>query len=297
MREGDRVNNRLREAYPGLSPRLQKAARFVLDAPDEVAFNSLRQLAGKADVHPSTLVRLAKHLGYPGYSEFRAGFQSRLRERPASLSARAHRLRDRGREPGTLLFEELLASAGDNVRQSFAATTPEVLAEVADRLAGARDIYVVGMRKCYPVAYFIHYSCRMFRHGMHLVTGTAGTLADELRDISADDAMIAIGFDPYTRETVRAAEDAAARGAMVVAITDSVVSPLSAAARHTFVVANGGPTFFRSIAAAMALGEAIVAFLLSRGGDRSLEILRDMEGQLDRFEAYWEDGSSRRVRA
>jgi len=297
MQRSNHVTERLELAYAGLSPRLQQAARYMLDAPDEVAFHSLRQLAARAGVHPSTLVRLARQLDYPGYAEFRAGFQERLARGSGNLTARAHQLRDRGEEPGDVLMQDLQAAAEANLRQTFAGVAPRDLEAAADRLARARRVYVVGLRKCYPVAHFIHYCCRMFREDVRLISGQAGTLADELRDIGDSDTVIAISFHPYTRETVLAVEAAVTRGASVLAVTDSVVSPIAAPAVQTMLVANDGPTFFRSITAAMALGEAIVAFLLARGGDRSMRNLRDMERQLDRFAAYWEDGAVRRARA
>ena len=61
------VKQRLEDAFPGLSPQLRQAARFVLDRPEDVALHSMRQLASRAGVHPSTMVRLARAPDYPGY--------------------------------------------------------------------------------------------------------------------------------------------------------------------------------------------------------------------------------------
>jgi DNA-binding MurR/RpiR family transcriptional regulator len=284
---------RLENDYDRLSPKLRLAARYVLDAPDDVAFASVRDTAARAGVHPSTLVRLAKTFGFPGYGEFRAVVQQRLRRPQASMTARAHRLSDRvARKPGPALFEDLMASGRRNLNDSFAATSAEQLERTADLLAQARRIYVIGMRKCFPVAYYIHYACRMFCDNVRLVTGNAGTFVDELRDVGAEDVLIAISYDPYTRQTVAAVEDAAARGATIVALTDSPVSPLARVAEEVFLIANASPGFFRSIAPAMALAESIVAALLARGGAESLDMLRGTEQQLQRFAAYWhEDGS------
>lgn len=298
MLDADGVIERLEKDYAGFSPRLRVAARYVLDAPDDVALHSMRAVAARADVHPSTLLRLAKQLGFCGYGEFRGVYQQRLRRRPPTLTARAHRLRRRGQgAPGEELYHELLAAGGRNVRQTFEATNWEELSAAAERIANARRIFVVGMRKCFPIAYFIHYCCRMVREDVRLVSGIAGTLADELRDLEPSDVMIAISYDPYTREVVLATQDAAERGAHVIAITDSSVSAIAVVANQVFLVANAGPTFFRSIASAMALAEALIAFLLARDDDRSARYLRATERQLDHYRAYWDEAPNRRVRA
>src|SRR5882724_4026626 len=53
--------------FPALSPRLRSAARFVLDNPEEIALHSMRAAAAKAGIHPSSMQRLARELGFAGY--------------------------------------------------------------------------------------------------------------------------------------------------------------------------------------------------------------------------------------
>ncbi len=280
------VTDRIEAEFPRLSPQLKRAARYVLDSPDDVALSSMRALATRADVHPSALVRLAKELGFKGYVELREPFRETLRRRPERYAERARNLQARGGGELDDLYRELIDAGSDNIAGTFAECSPERLANLAVTMEAARHIYVVGMRKCLPVAFYIHYACRMFHQGVTLLGGFAGTMADELRDLGADDVFLAISFDPYTRETVRAARHAVAMGATVVAITDSPLSPLAEGAVETLVVANAGPSFFRSLVAAMALAEALVAFLVARGGDRAIETLTQTEAKLDDFDIY-----------
>lgn len=286
---------RLEQEFHTLSPQLKLAARYVLDAPDDVALSPVREVAARAGVHPSTLVRLAKRFDFDSYVAFRETFRRRFRARPATLTARAHHLQARDRAGAGDLFGELRQAALDNVDATFSGIDATQLEAVADTLLEARRISVVGMRKCFPVAYAMHYAIRMFRNDVNLVTGFAQTMADEVREIGAGDVLIAISYDPYTQGTVAAVEFARSRGAAVVAITDSAVSPIAAVARHVLLVANAGPTFFRSVAAALALSEALVAYMLARGGERNLDILAQSEQQLVRFGAYWQPSRSGRA--
>jgi len=298
MRDADGVIRQLEQEFASLSPQLQIAARYVLDAPNDIAMHSMRAVAERASVHPSTMVRLAKQLGFDGYATFRDSYRERLQHRAGTLTARAHRLRRRASSaPDASLFAELHDAATRNAELTLANTSPEALSAAAKRLHDSRRVYVVGMRKCFPVAYFIHYCCRMCRENVRLVSGFAGMLADDLRGISAEDTMVAIGYDPYTRETVLAAEDAAEHGAYVIAITDSSVSTIASHAQQVFVVSNGGPTFFRSVASAMTLAEALIAFLLAQGGEDSLGHLRDTERQLERYRTYWDEAAGLRGQA
>ena len=73
------ILDRVISAYDGLSPQLQKAAQYVVDNPNEVGVNSMRQLAGLAGVQPNTLERMSKSLGFGSYEDFRAPFREVLR--------------------------------------------------------------------------------------------------------------------------------------------------------------------------------------------------------------------------
>lgn len=288
------VTSRLETAYAGLSPQLKRAARYVLDSPDDVALHSMRAIATRAGVQPSTMSRLVRQLDFQTYAEFREPFRERLRSRPPRYAARARHLQARAeRKEAAGLLSEIIAADANNIRETYEGIGDAKIAAAAETLATARLVYVVGMRKCFPVAHYFHYACRMFHLPVRLVQGSAGTFADELRDVAAADALLAIGFDPYTRETVQATREALAAGAAVVAITDSAVSPLTVGAKHLFLVANHGPSFFRSLVAAMSLVQALVAFLVARSGRSAVRALAETERMLESHSAYWREGVDR----
>src|SRR5690554_1073547 len=89
----DVVNQALAECYADLSPQLKLAASYVLDNPMEIAFQSIRKSASAAGVTPSTLMRLAKRLGFDSYEQFRDIFQTAVQARPIELSGRASNLK------------------------------------------------------------------------------------------------------------------------------------------------------------------------------------------------------------
>ena len=294
MNETSRLTARLEKVFPSLSPQLRLAARYVLDAPDDVALNSMRTVAAHAGIQPSTLVRLARELDFSGYAEFRKPFQQRLRTHGDRYVDRARTLQTRGddqdKSHGSDLLQEIVQNGNLNLQNTFLSTSDADLSELATLLDQARRIYVVGMRKCYPIAYYLHYAFRMFKNNVVLANGVAATVADDLADLQKGDVLIAIGFDAYTRGTVRAAHHGISVGADVVAMTDSPLSPLAQGARKSFVVANDSPSFFRSLAAAMALAEAIVPYLVAEGGEQAVDRLKQTEDHLEKFGTYWNSG-------
>ena len=80
------ITRRLEDDYQSLAPQLRKAARYVVGAPTEVALYPLRQIAARAEVGPTTLVRLATQLGFSSYNAFRETFREGLRSGAHSAS-------------------------------------------------------------------------------------------------------------------------------------------------------------------------------------------------------------------
>lgn len=288
------LSKRIADGFSHLSPQLQRAARHVLDRPDDVALMSMRRLAQSAGVHPSTMVRLARAFDFASYNDFREPFQQRLRVRPAGYLARARDLQARGAGEVPRLMQEMLAADIANLRETFEANSAERLLACADALTAARRVYVVGLRSCFPVAFFFHYAYRMFRGNATLLEGRGGTFADDLRTFGERDLMFAISIEPFTDETVRAVEYAKDRGGTAVVMTDSLVSPLAKRADHVVTVRTGTPSFFHSIAAAITTAEALVAVMVARGGKSALYAIEESERQLGRFDAYWHKESRKR---
>jgi DNA-binding MurR/RpiR family transcriptional regulator len=283
----DTVRTTIKSRYPAMSRQLQIGARFLLERPEDVATASMRAVAGRAGVTPVTLVRLARALGFGDWQALRRPFVERLRPAPAPYSARAEDLVKRKSPPA--LVRETFAAHAANLAATESLNAPQELAAAAALLGRARRVYVAGFRSCHALAAGFVYVYRLFRPEVVLVGGALG-LELEMRALGEGDAVVVLGFAPYSRESALVAEAAARAGARRIAVTDSEVSPLALGADHVLRFAHAGPSFFPSIAAAGALLEALLAVLLARGGKPSLDRLRAAERELETLGAYLPSG-------
>lgn len=273
----------IREKFPEISPQLQVGAGFLLNNPDEVAVLSMRKVAEHAGVQPAALVRLAQSLGFPGWNELRAIFVSRLRTRPPTLGTKARSLVKGGAD--NHLSRELALSQVQNLEE-MAANNAERVVEAAKVLRKAEHVHVAGFRSCYPVAFGITYGYRLFRPSISLITGEAGTLEMQVRGIQKRHATIVISFAPYSIEAVRVAEATITRGAQLIAITDSAVSPIALNADQVLLFSHDSPSFFPSLVAASAVAEMLVAHLLALEGKAAVKLIEEAEAALHANGAY-----------
>ena len=108
-----------------------------------------------------------------------------------------------------------------------------------------------------------------------------------MRNFCDEDVILAISFNPYTIETVRAIDYAKDHGGKAVVITDSPVSPLAKNADQVLIIKNESPSFFHSVAAGVAVAEELIALLVVEGGQSALDAIGESEHQLHTFNAYW----------
>lgn len=290
MLANEKILADLQDVCPRLSPRLRQAAHYLIDRPDEIAFTSIRQIADRADVQPATMVRLAQAIGFDGYEAMCEPFRDALRRQPAGFGQRARNLlarTSRRRRALAQLANEMVAADRDNLAASLEAIGSDELADAAYALAEARRIYVVGQRSLFPAAFYVHYACSMFREDMILMDGNGGTFADTLRGVTDEDAMLVFSFDPYSRGAVEAAEFAAGRGTTIVALTDSLVSPLASLTKHMLLVGTDMPALFKSVVPVLSIALVLVVQILAQCGQSALTSVTESEHHLEAFGAYW----------
>ncbi len=282
----DSIHLQLAESYAALSPQLKRAASYVLEHPAEMAFQSIRKTAQAASVTPSTLVRLAKRLGYESYEPFREVFQSAVQAAPVELSGRASQLKQQHRKPEAALFAEVGDAAFDNIGRLFTADNQTRVKEAAERILAARRVAVVGFRDTFACAYHFAYVGRIAMPEVTLIRGQEGGLLTELAPFNEQDVVVAFGFEPYCAETMKALEITRANGVQAIVITDTLRSPLVPGACMTFTVANATPHFFPSILAAITLSEAILAECVAFGPDQLVDNVTRFESRMRQLGAY-----------
>ena len=156
----------------------------------------------------------------------------------------------------------------------------------ADMIASASRVFCLGQRSSFSVAYIFHYVRSLFGSNSVLVDGSGGSGVDTLRAIGKGDVLLAISVNRYVRHTIDAAKFAKDRGARVVALTDSEMSPLVSFADEAILVRTETPSFFHTMAPAFAAVECLAALVAARRGRETLAALDESERQLAAFGTY-----------
>jgi DNA-binding MurR/RpiR family transcriptional regulator len=289
MTKGE-VEKLISERYQSLPRKLKVAARHVLDVPKDIAIKSMRSVASDAALQPATMLRLARELGFDSYESFRAIYVTWLSSNEMTFVARAKSLRKRRVSDGQeKFFGEMYDMEVASLDRTLGAANAAAFEAAKKILLAARRFYVMGLRSLFPAAYYLDYACRLFSDKSTLVTGVGGVVADELRRATAKDALVVFSFEPYARLTVDAVEYAAERRVKIIAITDSVVSPIVESASIVLLAPNAGPALVPSILPAMAVAQALASLMVTEGGATTLGEIARSDSQLQRLHTYTTD--------
>lgn len=254
------------ERAASLPRRLTEVAGYALEHPDEIAFGTAASVAQRCGVQPSTLVRFSQTLGYRGFSDLQDVFRARLRDRVPTYDERLQQLRRHGHDGSEahLLLQGFTEAAERSLADLGSRLDPAALERAVQLLASAETIYLLGLRRSFPVTSYMAYAMGKLGIRHILVDGLAGLGAEQIGFVSARDAVLAISFTPYASETVALAQAAREREARLVSITDSLLSPIAPIADAWLEVSEANFEGFRSMAATMALAMTLSVAIAGR---------------------------------
>lgn len=264
-RDFDSLRSVIIERKANMPKRLAQVAAYALSNPDDMAFGTAASIATAADVQPSTLVRLAHHLGYEGFSDLQNVFRARLRDRTLSYEERMLSLEaGPAANSDAELLSGFLTAASQSVARLAGTIDGDTFSKAVDLLARAETIYLVAKRRSYPLTAHIAYAFGKLGIRHQIIASPNGIDPEMTQFATTRDAVIAASFAPYAAESLTQAQELAARGVPIVAITDSVFSPLAASATHWFEVSEADYAGFRSLSASIALAMALPVAIAER---------------------------------
>jgi DNA-binding MurR/RpiR family transcriptional regulator len=214
-------------------------------------------------------------LGYEGFVDLQADVQSEL---ASQLGPARERIRQR---PPTDLLARAEAAEQDNVLSTLHALAADTLDAAVVRLADRRRrVWILAGEVTSPVGTVLAGQIGQLRDGVAQVAGSEVAVSRSLAGLEPGDTLVAVDIRRYERSLVSMTRWALERGACVIALTDSPLSPLAAVANHTFFMSARGVGPFDSLTGGIALANVIVTAVAAR-------LRQSAPARLDAIEAAW----------
>lgn len=240
------------------SPQQVRLADYVLRNPVAAAARGIDDLSAAAETSAPTISRFARELGFVSFAEFRATLGDAI----ATVFDPVTKLRDSfGRDGAPQAAVDSLAAARGHLAALADPATAARIRAVSGRIAAAGAVYTMGFGLSSHLAAMLALGLQPYRDQVINTVQFGGTevAAGRVMAIGREDLLIAISFPRYAADILHLVRFARDRGVRVVAITDSVASPLARYADDVLLAPALHPILSSSSVAALAVIEALVA--------------------------------------
>jgi DNA-binding MurR/RpiR family transcriptional regulator len=258
-------------AFASLAPKQQRVARFMAANEALIAFTSAVEVARRLEVDPATVVRLARALGYKGYPDLQRHIRTRIPHHYPSIAATD------GVEGGSSTLERAIAQGQGNLQQTLDTTSSEDVERVVELIGQAQRVLVFGGGVASGLVLFLASSLQTMGVAAEGQIAEGLPVVQSLALLDERDLAIGVGFYRYVRQTVRALTDAHDAGVPTVAITDSPLSPLAAAASTSLCAPVESVSHRVSLVGPCALADALIAAYAARYPDAVAASLRRLD--------------------
>ena len=272
--EGSDLLVRLNKNYKTLSKGQKQLAAYITENYDRAAFITASKMGRIVGVSESTVVRFAYALGNDGYPELQKSLQELIRNKLTSVQ----RIQLTGDLQPNDVLRSVLKSDVSNIRATIDSIDNASFNAAINALLEAKKVYIVGLMSAAPLAQFLAYYLGFVMDNVVMVSGAMGNIYEDLFRISSEDVCIGISFPRYSNRTIDALDFARGKGATIIAITDSVSSPIAEKAEHALIARSDMAGFADSLVAPLSLINAIIVACSLRRREQVSNTLSQLEG-------------------
>lgn len=281
------LSNRINEKYGSMSKGQKLLATYITDNYDKAVFLTAAKLGEIVGVSESTVVRFATSLGYKGYPEFQKALEELVRNKLNSIQRMEVTY---GRISQSKIVETVLQSDAENLKSTLESVDQNAFELAVDTILNAKNIYVVGIRSCAPLASFLAFYLNLMFENVHLLnTNSSSELFEQMHWIDSEDVIIGISFPRYSMRTLKAMEFANNRSAKVITLTDSVHSPMNLYSSCNLIAKSDMASIVDSLVAPLSVINALIVALCMKKQTEVADTLEMLEKIWDEYQVYEND--------
>jgi DNA-binding MurR/RpiR family transcriptional regulator len=272
------IISRMEEGYGKMSKSHKAIAAFITDHYEQAVFMTAAKLGETVGVSESTVVRFASGIGYDGYPEFQKELEDWVKDKLNTVQKIGAKY---GKSTQSEILTSVLHADIEKIQDTIEHLEGASFEMAVDTILEAETIYVLGMRSCEPLASFLHFYLNMIRGNVVLLSSTSvSEIFEQMIRIGERDAIVGISFPRYSMRTLKAMEFANDRNAKVIAITDSVHSPMNLYSSCNLFARSDMVSIVDSLVAPLSVINALVVALC-------LKRPKDVKSNLEQLEEAW----------
>ncbi len=242
-----------RAEHANLGTQAERVVKILAQMPQFASYASAREVAERAGVNVSTVVRAAQQLDFDGWSDLRRELRAEYLDSLVTS--------DPARPLSTDAAARMLRQDAANIAAVASDTNVAAIRDIARTISAARRTVVLATGSGTGPAHVLGYLGSIYGYDIRVAAGPATSQAVLISQLDDRDCLIVINVWRLTRALRGLARLGRDRGANIAVLTDLHSSPLNAHADHVVITPIEGVNETPSLTAMLAVVQAILAEL------------------------------------
>lgn len=259
-------------------------ANYIINHYEKAAFMTAAKLGEVVGVSESTVVRFAIELGYEGYPKLQKMLQELIKSKLTAVQ-RIQVSSNRISEDNIL--KSVLQSDMEKIKITAEEIDQAVFNDIVECILNAKKIYILGVRSSAPLASFLGFYFNLIFDNVRLVhTTSVSEMFEQILRAGEGDVVIGISFPRYSKRTTNAMRFVKSQGAKVIAITDSIDSPLASSSDLCITARSDMNSFVDSLVAPLSVINALIVAIGMRKKESVYNTFERLEAIWDEYQVY-----------
>ena len=279
MANGQDILVRINEKMNTMSKSHKAIAGYIMD--------HYAKLGEELGISESTVVRFASGLGYDGYPEFQKALEEWVKNKLSSVQKMGAKY---GQSSQSEILSSVLNADIEKIQDTIGNLDPNAFEMAVTSILEAKNVYIIGLRSCAPLANFLHFYLNMIRGNVTLLSSTSiSETFEQMLRIDDEDVIIGISFPRYSMRTLKALEFANDRNAKVISLTDSIHSPMCLYSSCNLLARSDMVSIVDSLVAPLSVINALVVALCLKRPTEVKKSLETLEDVWNNYQVYLND--------
>ena len=238
-------------------PKKQKIlCDYLLANHQDIGILTVKELATKANVGTTTVMRLMKDLGYQNFSDFRKEFYNLQVDSLNKWDDVQKHFSDASEDNQYQSINQVWEEGINNLAHSLDADLMENFTKSIQLLKSARKINVYGSRPYRASALYLEVLLNEYMPNVYQLSNDGEAIYDKILQFESDEVVVLFSFEPYIKRFLPIANILKEKQVPIILFTDQLSCPLVPYAECVLQVEVSRKHY--SILPVFALIEAIV---------------------------------------
>ncbi len=281
------ILSRINEHYDKMSKSHKAIANFITEHIDMAVFMTAAKLGKTLGISESTVVRFASGIGYDGYPKFQKALEECVKSKLNNIQKMDAKY---GKSSQSEILNSVLNADIEKIQDTIQNLDGATFESAVNIILEAKSIYIMGLRSNEPLAGFLHFYLNMIRGNVILLNSTSiSETFEQMIRIDDKDCFIGISFPRYSMRTLKAMELANDRNATVIAITDTIHSPMNLYSSCNLLARSDMVSIVDSLVAPLSVINALVVALCLKCPQNVKQNLQMLEDTWNNYQVYLND--------